>query len=153
MDRNGGVIALTVVGVLVAGGAAAALNTVVLDNGNQSSVASAERFLSSGRSPVGPTASASPSASLAPPPVISEDSVAVTAGPTQGVSHPETTGGVSAPRATRTDTRQATVARVSPTRASARPTDTHGDSRSRSDGSHSSSLTPDSDSGGGGSDD
>ena len=30
MNRNGGVIALTVVGVLVAGGAAAALNTVVL---------------------------------------------------------------------------------------------------------------------------
>jgi len=47
MNRNGGVVALTVVGVLVASGAAAAVNTRILHGGTNASVGSAEDLLSS----------------------------------------------------------------------------------------------------------
>jgi len=45
MNRSGGVVALTVVGVLVAGGTAAAVNTIILHSGGSVTVSSAENFL------------------------------------------------------------------------------------------------------------
>jgi hypothetical protein len=154
MNRNGGVIALTVVGVLVAGGAAAALNTAVLHGSTQASVGSAEQLLSSGLSPLDPSVSAS-TASVDPTPVsvASEDSAEESDSPETSSSHAATTSARSAatPRATRTSTRRATVARVSSPRPSPTPTEDHGGSHN----SKSTSASPTSGSGssGGGSDD
>lgn len=135
MNRNGGVIALTVVGVLVAGGAAAALNTVVLGSGTQASVAPAERFLASGRSPLSPIPGSSPATTA---PVVTEDSVAVSDSPAPSASRVESTDdrGASTPQATRTSTDRATVARVSPTHASPSESETesHGGSSEESGG-------------------
>ena len=148
MNRNGGVIALTVVGVLVAGGAAAALNSVVLHGSTHGSVGSAEQFLASGQSSFDPSASPTGSASLAPAPVATEDSVQVSGSPTPSARRAASTSGgaASAPRTTR----HATVALASPTRASASPTEDHGGSHGGSGDSSSASPTSGS---GGGSDD
>jgi len=67
VNRSGGVIALTVVGVLVAGGTAGAVNTRILSTGAATAVGSAESLLPAGEPSAGttsPVATPSPVASV-----------------------------------------------------------------------------------------
>jgi hypothetical protein len=159
MNRNGGVIALTVVGVLVAGGIAAALNTVVLHGSTQASVGSAEQLLAAGLSPLDPSPSSTSSTASAEPtatPVGSEESTSTSEAPAPSSSHAVVSAarGGSTPQVTRTSTRHSTIAHVaSSPRPSPSPTEDHGGSNGGSGKSDSGSPSSGSGSGGGGSDD
>jgi len=129
MNRSGGVVALTVVGVLVAGGTAAAVNTIILHSGGSVTVSSAENFLVvNGSADTSTTATPEESPDpVAPTPVTDEavptpDSTTATVTRTQATTQRTTT---SARRTTaiRTVTRPTSdpVVTVRP-----RPVESHG---------------------------
>lgn len=90
MDRSGGVVALTLAGVLLASGTAAALNARVLHAETSAAVGTAESFL---------PADEPPAPSLAPAPVLAEqpEPAAPSASPTSGPPSSQPTPAASSP--------------------------------------------------------
>ena len=107
MNRSGGVIALTVVGVLVAGGTAAAVNTVILHSGGSVTVNSAENFLVfDGSTDSSGTPSSEPTADQAVPTPVTNEAV-----PTQDTTTTASRTQVTRQRTT-TSARRTTTSRT-----------------------------------------
>jgi hypothetical protein len=132
MNRSGGVVALTVVGVLVAGGTAAAVNTVILHSGGSVTVNSAENFLViDGSTDSSVTPSSEPTADqLVPTPVTNEavptqdtTTTTTTASRTQVTRQRTTTSARRTTTTTRTVSRSSSVPVVT---FRPRPVESHG---------------------------